>query len=240
MSETLKQYSKRNLLIRRIIIIAVSLIIITAICLASFLLFNAFYYTPFWVNGQSMYPTLNKDAKYKNGELYGEVGSTAELGSYDIDYGFMDTHQNAINGISRFSIIVCKYSKNDTTSKIKRVIALPGETFFISNKVEDNGSLYVANQDGEFELINQPIDEAMIKKAIYPSLYSSSYTLKEDQYFVMGDNRSHSADSRINGPISKDWIIGVVKGLNGKATIGYDEDKNLTPISVHKYWPRYF
>lgn len=243
MSETLEPFNKRNVILKRAAIIFASVVLVIAISIASFLVYNNVYYTPFWVNGQSMYPTLNKDAKNKNGELYGESGSSVQEGSYDIDYGFMDNRESAINKIVRFNIIICKYSNDssDASNKVKRVIALPGETFYISNKSEDNGSLYVANSDGKFELIIQPIDDAIIKKAQYPTKYASAYTLSNNEYFVLGDNRSHSSDSRINGPVTKNLIVGVVKGLNGKAKIGYDENgNNLKPVSVSKYWPRYF
>ncbi len=237
MADTLMQYSKRNRVIKRVIIIVGSLLLITIICLSSFLIFNHFYYTPFWVNGQSMYPTFNRDARYENGVLIGETGGSAVANSYDIDYGFMDEHKDAIDNIKRFDIIVCKYYLNDSSYKIKRVIALPGETFYIDNS-ENNGSLYVANSSNEFELINQPIDQAIIRKGSYPDSYATAYTLQSDEYFVLGDNRAHSLDSRSMGPIKKEYILGVVRGLSGRAKIGYDNGE-LKPVYISYYFPRY-
>lgn len=237
MAKPISEYSKKKSIFKRIMAIVGCIVIVASIALASFLIFHNVYYTPFWVNGQSMYPTLNKDAKYQNGNLIGETG-TADVNSYDIDYGFMDEHQSAIENIKRFDIIICSYSSSDTSSKIKRVIALPGETFYINNS-DDNGSLYVLS-DGSYNKIIQPIDETIIKKASYPDTYAKAYTLSDNEYFVMGDNRSHSYDSRSVGPIEKEWIIGVAKGLCGRATLKYDENHHVVIDKVSKFWPRYF
>ncbi len=237
MAETLITYSKRKTLWKRILVIAGSLLIVSVLCLTSFLIFNKYYYTPFWVNGQSMYPTFNRDAKDASGNLLGEYGGSARVDCYDIDYGFMDEHQSAIDSIKRFDIVVCKYPNSDSSYKIKRIIATPNETFYINN-TDSKGSLYVLNSSDTFEIITQPIDEAMIKKGSYPNDYASPTTLKEDEYFVLGDNRANSYDSRNVGPIKKEYIVGVVRGLSGRAKIGM-EDGELKPVYISYYFPRY-
>ncbi len=239
MAESLLNLSKKRRIIKNVSLIVGSLLLVAVLCLGSFLIFNNVYYTPFWVNGQSMYPTFNKDAKREDGTLLGETGGNAVANCYDIDYGFMDEHADAINNIKRFDIIVCKYSLNDSSYKIKRVIALPNETFYINNS-DDKGSLYVVNANNDAEVIAQPIDEAMIRKGNYPENYSKPTTLNSDEYFVLGDNRANSLDSRSVGPIKKEYILGVVRGLSGRAKIGYDNDgTTLKPTYVHHYFPRY-
>ncbi len=237
MAETLMIYNKRKAIWKRILLVVGILLIVSTLCLTSFLIFNKYYYTPFWVNGQSMYPTLNRDAKDESGNLLGEYGGSARVNCYDIDYGFMDQHSNAIDSIKRFDIVVCKYPTSDSSYKIKRVIALPSETFYINNS-DSIGSLYVLNSSSNFEIVNQPIDESMIKKGNYPADYASATTLKDDEYFVLGDNRANSYDSRNVGPIQKEYIVGVVRGLSGRAKIGL-ENGELKPVYIQHYFPRY-
>lgn len=92
----------------------------------------------------------------------------------------------------RFDIVVVKkgvYKDN----LIKRVIGLPGE------KIEySHGKLYI--DDKEVEDVHAYGDTDSFK----------SITLKDNEYFVMGDNREVSLDSRILGPVTKDDIKGTV------------------------------
>ena len=80
---------------------------------------------------------------------------------------------------------------------IKRVIALPGETVMVKDKkVYVNGKL---------------LKEDYIKVDTYPGAFLSegyNYTVPAGNYFVMGDNRPHSSDSRAWGPITKKVITG--------------------------------
>ena len=110
-------------------ILNISIIVIAVIVLAieGVLYYQRSYLTPFWVNGQSMYPALNYHAKDAEGNELNELSGNAGIG-YTVDYGVMDTHKSAINKIKRFDIVVTKYSTNDTKNKIKRVLGLPGET----------------------------------------------------------------------------------------------------------------
>lgn len=78
---------------------------------------------------------------------------------------------------------------------IKRVIALPNDTLVLENEdVIVNGT---------------KLDEKYIKNTTH--YYTNSMTLASNEYFVLGDNRDHSDDSRYFGPIDKDSIIAKVK-----------------------------
>lgn len=230
---------------KRDLIISICCIVVIAISLSltGIFLFQHFHYDPFWVSGQSMYPTLNKDAKYADGTLVGEKHTRPfEEGEHDVDYGFMVTSKKAINKIKRFDIVVFEAGGNLVSYNIKRIIALPGETFYItSTSDETNGSLYIKNGD-DFNLVNQPLASEFISVGAYPETYTTPHTLGENEYFVMGDNRKgdNSYDSRLSGPISKDLILGVAKGLNGKATLGYNKKGTYTAIKVKHHWPRFF
>lgn len=97
----------------------------------------------------------------------------------------------------RFDIIVFPYQYQEDTYYIKRIIGLPGETV----QIED-GAIYI---DGEV------LEESYGKEVMYNAgIASQPIELGEDEYFVLGDNRNNSRDSRDPsvGTIPKDQIIG--------------------------------
>ena len=209
-------------------------IIVVAVCvlaLEGVLYYQRSYLTPFWVNGQSMYPTLNKDATDHTGNKLDETSGNAGVG-YTVDYGVMDTHKSAINKIKRFDVVVTKYSKTDNKNKIKRILGMPGET--IQFKVtgygnEENGDLYINGK-----LVEQPIDAKFIRNATYPT---TTWTLDSDEYFVCGDNRAHSSDSRIEGPVRKSYITGKVIAICGTCEVFYDGSQ-FDIKNIDYSWPR--
>jgi len=186
------------------------------------------YLTPFWVNGQSMYPTLNGNAYDANGNKLTELSGSAGEG-YIIDYGVMDTHKAALKKIKRFDIVVTKYSKTDTKNKIKRIIGLPGETVHFATDTEHRGDLYINDT-----YIEQPISLEFVRKGAYSS---KKVILGEDEYFVCGDNRGHSSDSREEGPVKKEYITGKVVAICGTAQVYYD-GTHFDIKNIKYKWPR--
>lgn len=97
----------------------------------------------------------------------------------------------------RFDIVVFRYTHKKNTFYIKRVIGLPGETVqIVDSKIYINGEILEENYGYE------PIQDA--KRASQP------ITLGEDEYFVLGDNRNDSSDSRdpAVGNVTRSQIIG--------------------------------
>ena len=96
----------------------------------------------------------------------------------------------------RFDIIVFPFQFQDNTYYIKRIIGLPGETVEIRD-----GHIYI---DGSSE----PLEDVETKEYMVGNY--GPYTVPEGCYFVMGDNRNDSKDSRywINPYVSKDKILG--------------------------------
>jgi signal peptidase I len=216
---------KRFRLILNICIIVFSVVLLAV---EGVVYYQRSYLTPFWVNGQSMYPTLNLHAKDKNGnELGANPGDPSAHEGYTVDYGVMDCHAKAIKKLKRFDIVVTKYSKEDTSNKIKRILGLPGEIIEFKN----NGDLYINDQ-----LVEQPVASEYIKDAYYPA---GPTTLGDDEYYVCGDNRKHSYDSRNTGPIKRESITGKAVAICGTAKV-YLDDKNFYDVKDIKYsWPRY-
>lgn len=97
----------------------------------------------------------------------------------------------------RGEVIIFKYPKNPSVFFIKRVIGLPNETVIM-----DSGKLTIKNSDvPEGFLVKEPY----IKEKVEDTFI---IILKDDEYFVLGDNRKHSSDSRIWGPLEEQFIVG--------------------------------
>ncbi len=97
----------------------------------------------------------------------------------------------------RFDVIVFPFQYQEDTYYIKRIIGLPGETV----QIED-GVIYINGS-----ALSESYGYEEIKN---PGLASAAVTLGEQEYFVLGDNRNDSSDSREPsvGNISRDQIIG--------------------------------
>jgi len=100
----------------------------------------------------------------------------------------------------RFDIIVFPFQYAENTYYIKRIIGLPGETV----QIDANGVIYING-----EVLEESYGREIIRSENL-GIASNPITLGEDEYFVMGDNRNNSTDSRtqIVGNIHKDDIIG--------------------------------
>lgn len=101
----------------------------------------------------------------------------------------------------RYEIIVFPYKYEENTYYIKRIIGLPGET--------------VQVKDGEVYINGEPLGEDYGAEPMEdPGIAAEPIHLGDDEYFVLGDNRNHSSDSR-------DASVGVLKreDLIGRAWI---------------------
>ena len=98
---------------------------------------------------------------------------------------------------ARYDIVVFPFRYQEGTFYIKRVIGLPGESVYISD-----GTVYINGKALE--------DPYGYEKIHNPGLASTPLTLGENEYFVLGDNRNNSVDSREPsvGTISGEDIIG--------------------------------
>lgn len=168
-------------------------VVALAVALVVVLLIQNFLFRIIRVDGSSMNPTL------LNGErLFVTVA--------DVKFG----------DVPRNSVVICHYPNRGMTYFVKRCVAVPGDTIY-----RENGVSHVVYTDENGQIVDEALDE---RYAIYSPLGSpddyDSYVLGEDEYFVVGDNRYNSHDSRNwndsdtsddVGPISKKMIVGRVR-----------------------------
>lgn len=97
--------------------------------------------------------------------------------------------------LERGDVVIFYYPQDQSMSYVKRIIGLPGETLEI--------------RDGEVVINGTVLKEPYVDPKFNQSQRSlAEITLAPDSYFVMGDNRDNSADSRIWGPLRKVFIYG--------------------------------
>lgn len=155
------------------------------------LLFVNFVAHPVRVDGRSMYPTL------KDGE-----------------FGFTNVGGVLLNGVERGDIVVVTMKEEgQKTHWVKRVIGLPGDTVScVNDVVYINGKVL-----DETKYIDPDYRQSLVDKFGYfnkvPIADNTNVEdfeevkLKDDEYYVMGDNRPYSKDSRYVGPVKKSQIF---------------------------------
>ena len=120
---------------------------------------------------------------------------------------FVTVADMKLNGPSRNDIVICHYPNRGRTYFVKRVKGMPGDTL---ERV--GGVTYVTYTDENGETVRESLERAYGSYDDY-----EPYTLGEDEYFVVGDNRPVSHDSRDwkdsdpardVGPISSKMILG--------------------------------
>ncbi|MDD5032794.1 MAG: signal peptidase I [Candidatus Pacebacteria bacterium] len=114
------------------------------------------------------------------------------------EYLIIDEFSYKFKAPQRGEVIVFRYPDDPSKFFIKRIVGLPGERVEIKNN-----SIYAYN--------NEFPEGIMLQESYLPEeMRTTNLTmlLSNDQYFVMGDNRGMSSDSRSWGPLKKDLIIG--------------------------------
>ncbi len=128
-------------------------------------------------------------------------GASMEPNFYDKEYLIIDELTFRMREPERGEIVVFRYPREPGQYFIKRIVGMPGETIEISG-----GAVVVYNDD-------HPNGQILDEKTYLGSALSQGkkkVTLGADEYFVMGDNRDESLDSRSFGPVNRSAIIGRV------------------------------
>lgn len=128
-------------------------------------------------------------------------GASMEPNFFDHEYLIIDELSYRFNQPQRGDIVVFHYPNDPKNYFIKRVIGLPGETAEIAD-----GKVKIYNDKYPNGLI---LDENIYLDDVYTA-QTRRETLKPGEYFVLGDNRPSSLDSRYFGPISDKVIVGRV------------------------------
>lgn len=117
----------------------------------------------------------------------------------NLDYLLIDEFTYHFASPERGDVIVFRYPKDPSLFYIKRVIGLPGETVSIVK-----GSVSIREADGTAVTLDEPyvVNE--------DATYTKNFVLGSDDYFVMGDNRPNSSDSRVWGTLPRGEIVGRV------------------------------
>lgn len=126
-------------------------------------------------------------------------GSSMEPDFHDGEYLLIEKLGYRFGNPSRGDVIVFEYPNNPSVNYVKRIIGLPGETIRI-----DDGKVFIGNR-----LLTEQYLTGN-ERTVVGSDGGTPYeiTLKGDSYFVMGDNRAHSSDSREWGPLDRRFIVG--------------------------------
>lgn len=112
----------------------------------------------------------------------------------DQDRLFINKFAYKFESISRGDVVVFHYPRDPSKSYIKRIIALPGDTLSI-----DEGRVYVNGKR---------ISEPYVPRKYRDERSLAQMVIPPNEYFVMGDHRSISSDSRDFGPVNRDLIYG--------------------------------
>jgi len=124
-------------------------------------------------------------------------GASMEPNFYEDDYLIVDELSYRIGEVERGDVVVFRPPTGVDDHYIKRVIGLPGETVEI--------------KDGVVRIFNDEYPNGTKLDEAYINEFTAGYqrvTLSLNEYFVLGDNRDESLDSRKFGPVNKDLIVG--------------------------------
>jgi signal peptidase I len=127
---------------------------------------------------------------------------------YGIPVPFTHERILPLRNVQQGDVIVFKYPEDETKDFIKRVVGVPGDTIEIVNKtVYVNGKPYHIPSEQHTDPLIYPAD-------LQPRDNLGRFTVPPDSYFVMGDNRDHSLDSRF-------WGFVRTAEIQGKAVVIY-------------------
>lgn len=121
-------------------------------------------------------------------------GASMEPNFYDKEYLIIDEISYRFNEPQRGQVVIFKNPKNTKVYFIKRIIGLPGETIEVIN--------------GKIKINGKELEEDYIQ--FTSSQSHEPVALANDEYYLLGDNRANSYDSRTIGPINEKYIIGKV------------------------------
>ncbi len=159
------------------------------------IVFIQFFMRPFRVEGESMMPNLASK-----------------------EFGMSNVYSYRNKGIERFDIVIV-FKEDSKQYIVKRVIGLPGEKVYY-----EYDKLYINDEYIEEPFLNETFKENAIKDlTIYFTNDFGPVLLGDDEYYLLGDNRPRSSDSRIYGPFKEEQI----KSKNGFVFFPFNKIRKL-------------
>jgi len=158
-------------------------VLLVVVALAIVIPIRMYVFQPFIVNGSSMEPNFHSG-----------------------DYLIVDELSYGFNEPKRGEVIIFEYPLNPKYKYIKRVVGLPGETIEINE-----GSVVITSVTGDEIILDETeylSDKDLAEWKLLNNL--GEKTLADDEYFVLGDNRNGSSDSRRWGTLPEENIMGKV------------------------------
>jgi signal peptidase I len=129
-------------------------------------------------------------------------GASMEPNFFDKEYLIIDELSYRLRLPERGEVIVFKYPENPKEFFLKRIIGLPGERVKVSD-----GQITIYNKEHPEGVV---LDETYLSKDLLTVGNGAPVQLDENNYFVMGDNRPNSFDSRRFGAVDKSLVVGRV------------------------------
>ena len=120
----------------------------------------------------------------------------------DLNYLIIDRVTYSLGDPTRGDVIVFDLPQNQSRALIKRIVGLPGETVVI-----EGNTVTIINQEHPDGFV---LKEPYVEASNFGGVASVRTTLSDDQFFVLGDNRRVSADSRVWGILPREDIVGRV------------------------------
>lgn len=129
-------------------------------------------------------------------------GASMEPTFYERDYLLIDEISYRFNEPRRGDVVVFRYPEDPQEHFIKRLIGLPGETVHIAD-----GNVSITDAAGNTKILKESYLPNYVKTVGWTV---NDITLKPNEYYFLGDNRNGSKDSRVFGPVNKNFITGRV------------------------------
>jgi len=197
------------------------------------LVFRSFLFEPFKIPSGSMIPTL----------LVGDFIVVNKF-SYGVRLPVLNKKILEIGSPERGDVVVFRFPEDPSVNFIKRLVGLPGDTIVYRDKqLYLNGDLVESNQAGRFESndvkCSTPAADAMLfdeqlGDKQHPILIhdrsrsrNGQWVVPDDHYFMMGDNRDRSNDSRMWNFVPEENLLGRAVGI----WLNFDFDKGCADLS---------
>lgn len=170
-------------------------IVSLAVALLAFILIRTFLFSLIRVDGQSMQPTLMDEERL-----------------------FVTVYDGKFGSIDRGDVVICSYPNRGADQFVKRVVGVPGDWVYRQTGVTH--VVYGIETAGGLQVIDMELDPNYRLRPLSQGPDYEPYLLGPNEYFVVGDNRYASHDSRdwnigdtdyAVGPITRDMISGHVR-----------------------------